>query len=366
MTKKLNIGMVGTSWWADAMYLPALAKHPNCEVVAVSGRNRERAEAFAQLWNIPTAYTDYSEMIAQETLDAVVIATGNDSHYPITMAALAQGLHVLCEKPLALDVAQAEEMLRVAKEKRVKTCVPFTYRFMPTNRYLKELVDSGYIGRPYHLAMRYYTGYGRESGYMWRFNKKLAGSGVIGDLGSHFLYLAEWIYGPIRALTCQTGTLVDRGQLDPAGEPYEQLEDSAYFLLEFENGAQGSIHVTCVAHEQTKFGQRHFMEFHGSDGTLYQETDWNETQLVRGAQGPDGELETLPIPDHIWGKARRDVVHDTYKDVFREDRLMIGEWIDGIVEDRPTDPNFADGLRIQKIMEAALKSAAEKRQVVVQ
>ncbi|MFT5197145.1 MAG: putative dehydrogenase [Cellvibrionaceae bacterium] len=363
--EKIKIGMIGTSWWADSMYLPALTNHPNCEVVATSGRNRERAEAFAELWNIPKAYTDYNQMMDEEELDAVVIATGNDSHHPITMVALAKGLHVLCEKPLAMDVAQAEEMAQLAVEKGVKTCVPFTYRFMPTNRYLKELVDDGYIGKPYHMAMRYYTGYGRDTGYLWRFDKELAGSGVIGDLGSHFLYVAEWVYGPIKAITCQTGTLVDRGDTNPAGEPYEQLEDSAYFLLEFENGAHGSIHVTCVAHEQTKFGQRHFMEFHGSEGTLYQETDWNNKQEVRGAKGPDGELEILPIPDHIWGKARRDVVHDTYKDVFRQDLLMIGEWIDSIVNDAPADPNFADGLRIQKVMDAALKSAEEKRQILI-
>ena len=107
------------------------------------------------------------------------------------------------------------------------------------------------------------------------------------------------------------------------------------------------------------------MEFHGSDGTLYHETDWDYTQLVHGAKGPAGELKNLPIPDHIWGKARRDVVHDTYKDVFRQDLLMIGEWIDSIVNDTPTDPDFSDGLRIQKVMDAALRSAEEKRQILV-
>jgi len=361
----VKIGVVGTSWWADSMYLPALTNHPQADVVAACGRNRERAEGFAAQWNIGKIYTDYHDMIGQESLDAVVIATGNDSHYPITMAALNAGLHVLCEKPLAMDVAQAVEMTRLAEEKGVKTLVPFTYRFMPTNRYLKRLVDEGYIGKPYHMAMRYYTGYGREPGYLWRFDKELAGSGVIGDLGSHFLYLARWWFGEIVAVSCHTAAHVDRGATRPNGEPYEQLEDSAYFLLEFANSAQASIHVTCVAHEKTKFGQRHFIELHGSDGTLYSEVDWDNKQEVRGAKGPDGLLELLPLPDDVWGRVRRDVVHDTYKDVFRKELLMIGEWVSAVANDTAVSPDFSDGLAIQKLMEAALQSAAEKRQVNV-
>ena len=78
-----------------------------------------------------------------------------------------------------------------------KTLVPFTYSFMPTARYLKELIDGGYLGAPYHLNMRYYTGFARDGDYLWRFDRKIAGSGIIGDLGSHFLYIAEWLYGDI-------------------------------------------------------------------------------------------------------------------------------------------------------------------------
>ena len=216
------------------MYLPALTNHPNCQVVAVCGRNPERAQAFADTWSIPNVFTDYQTMIDKADLDAVVVATGNDTHHPITMAALAKGLHVLCEKPLALDVEQAQEMADLAAEKGVKTLVPFTYRFMPTNRYIEELIEDGFIGRPYHMAMRYYAGYGRESGYLWRFDKSKAGSGIIGDLGTHFLYLAMWYFGKITAVTCQTNSIVDRGDVDPDGNLYEQLEDTATMMLQFE------------------------------------------------------------------------------------------------------------------------------------
>ncbi len=365
MSKKVKIGVISTSWWADAMYLPALTNHPQAQVEAVCGRDQSRADAFAQRWDIPQVFTDYREMINTADLDAVIVASSNKSHHPITMAALEKNLHVLCEKPLAMTANEAAEMAVKAGEKQLKTLVPYTYRYMPTNRYLKRLIDDGYLGRPYHLAMRYYANYGRDGGYMWRFNKSLAGSGVIGDLGSHFLYLARWYFGEVTAVTCQTGRFVERPSLDPEGRPYEPLEDSAYFLLEFANGAQASIHVTCVAHEETPFGQRHFMEFHGSDGTLYMETDWINRQEVHGAKMDGGKLETLTIPDEIWGAVNREFVPDTYRDVFRKELRMTGDWVSAIAHDTPVEPNFEDGLAIQKIMSAAVQSAAEKRQVSV-
>ena len=137
------------------MHLPALHAHPNAEIIAICGRNPENAQRMAARWNIPQIYTDYRTMIDRGDLEAIVVSTANDTHYPMTMKALQSGLHVLCEKPLALTYAQAQEMADLAEEKGLKHMVPFTYSFMPTARYLKELIESGYIGQPYHLNMRY-------------------------------------------------------------------------------------------------------------------------------------------------------------------------------------------------------------------
>src|SRR5262245_36266625 len=97
----VRVGVVGTSWWADAMYLPPLKAHPDAEVVAVCGRDEGRATDFAARWNVSQVYTDYRRMIDEARLDALIVASGNDSHYPITMAALDAKIHVLCDKPLA-------------------------------------------------------------------------------------------------------------------------------------------------------------------------------------------------------------------------------------------------------------------------
>lgn len=357
MTSKLvSVGMAGTSWWADAMHLPALASHPQARTIAICGRNRHNAETMAQRWGIPQVYTDYAEMIDSADLDAIVISTTNDSHYPITMKAFERGLHVLCEKPIAMTYAQAREMANTASAKNLKTLVPFTYSFMPTARYLKELISGGYLGAPYHLNMRYYTGFAREGDYRWRFDKSIAGSGVIGDLGTHFLYIAEWLYGEISALTCRLGFSVARPPLDPHGQPYEVTDDSCMLTLEFANGAYGMLHCTALCYEDTPFGQTHHMEFHGSHGTLYSFTDWDKTQQVKGARVGEGVPRELPIPEHIWGAARRDTVHNTYRDMFRSEDFMIRGFINGILNDTALSPNFQHGARIQGLVSAALQS----------
>ena len=364
--KRVSVGMIGTSWWADAMHLPALASHPQARIQAICGRNRDNAELMAQRWGISQVFTDYAEMIENAELDAVVISTPNSSHYPITMKAFERGLHVLCEKPIAMTYAQAREMADAAAAKNLKTLVPFTYSFMPTARYLKALIDGGYLGMPYHLNMRYYTGFAREGDYRWRFDKGIAGSGVIGDLGTHFLYIAEWLYGEIKAVTCRLGFSVPRPPLDPQGNSYELGDDSCMLTLEFASGALGMIHCTALCYEDTPFGQTHHMEFHGSAGTLYSTTDWDKTQQVKGARIGEGAPRELPIPEDIWGNARRDTVHNTYRDMFRSEDYMIRGFINGIVNDTPLMPNFEHGARIQRLVSAALRSHESESRVRVE
>jgi predicted dehydrogenase len=151
----------------------------------------------------------------------------------------------------------------------------------------------------------------------------------------------------------------------PDGKSYELGDDSAVMMLEFANGARGVLHLSSVAYEETPFGQTHHMEFHGSGGTLYSFTDWDKTQRVSGARDGEGAVHDLPIPDHIWGTARRDFVPDTYKDMFREHDFMARGFVTAIANDTSVEPAFRDGARIQRYLEAALLSARERRRVEV-
>lgn len=355
----VRIGVLGTSWWADSMYLPALAAHPDAAVVGVCGRTSATAHDLATRWNIPWVETDSDAFLDPDRLDAVVIATSNDSHAALTLTAIERGLHVLCEKPTATTAAAAAQMAHAATAAATITLVPFTYRYMPTNQYVKRLIDEGFIGRPFHLNLRYFTGYARDGEYSWRFDTALAGSGVLGDLGSHWLHVARWLLGEVSEIGCITSTFVERA-LRPDGTDYARGEDSAVMTVRFESGAYGTLQVCAVSWEGTDFNQTHHLDLHGSDGTIYALNDWSHVQEVRGLKaGERGPAGLLPIPDDIWGDARRDKVHDTYRDVFRSGRAMIGNWIDGIRDGVPVSPDLGEGARVQYLLELAQRSAAD-------
>lgn len=353
----VRVGVVGTSWWADAMYLPALTNHAHAEVVAVAGRDAGRAAAFAERWSVPAHYTD-TDAFFDHDLDAVVIASANDSHHPLSMQAISRGLHVLCEKPLGLDASQAREMEAAAADAGVTTLVPFTYRYMPIFRWVKELTESGYVGTPHHLGMRYFTGFARDGEYLWRFDRAEAGSGVIGDLGSHWLAIALWLLGEPVSISATSNAFIPRGPR-PDGEPYEPGEDWAVMTVCFESGARAVLQVSAVCIEPGEFGQTHHLDLHGTDGTIYAHSDWVSTQEVRGCRvGDRTPAAPLPIPDHIWADAPRDDVGSTYRHVFRSGQHMIGDFVDAVRSGSTCSPDFAFGRRVQEVCDAAVASAA--------
>ena len=183
MSKKVRVGIIGTSWWVDLMYVPSLRSYPDAEVAAVCGRNSERAAEVAKKFGGARIFTDYREMIAAGSLDAVVIAVPDDLHREMTIAALDAGLHVLCEKPLANNLADANEMLRRAEVAGVKHMVLFTWRWQPHWRYIKHLVDTGYIGRPLRARFAFISGAAFQEGSsgQWRYDGRRATS-----YGQHF------------------------------------------------------------------------------------------------------------------------------------------------------------------------------------
>lgn len=356
--RPLRVGILGTSWWADSMYLPAFAAHSGVDVVGLCGRTAATAEALAATWDVPWVSTDSDEFLDPARLDAVVVATGTDSHERLTMTALDRGLHVLCEKPLAIDSAAANRMAQRAAETDAITFVPFTYRYMPTNQFVKRLVDSGYVGTPFHLNMRYFTGYARDHDYNWRFDREMAGSGVLGDLGSHWLHVARWLLGEVTQIGCISDSFYRRGER-PDGTPYEQNEDSALMTVRFANGAYGTLQVCAASWEGTDFNQTHHLDLHGSDGTLYSFNDWSHRQEVMGVRADQpGPAQALEIPDDIWGDARRERVHDTYRDVFRAGGAMVGDWIDAVRAGSKIEPDFAEGARVQHLIDLATESAS--------
>jgi predicted dehydrogenase len=358
MSERVRVGVIGTSWFTDVFHLSNLKCHPRAELAAICGRNRDRAKEMAKKHGIPLVFTDYREMIEKGNLQAIVIVTPDDLHYPMTMDALEAGLHVLCEKPLALNATQAREMYEKAEAVGVKHMVYFTYRWSPHYRYLKELVDQGYIGRCFDCDIRYLAGHGRRTAYAWRFDRQRA-NGVLGDFGSHMIDLAQWYVGDIARVSARLSTFVNRPATD--GQPLDSANDAAIVTLQFRNGAQGTIRVSAVAHVADR-GQEQHITLHGESGTLESDYSLRGSDMarqmiktpfeIRGARQDAAYFETLAVPDYIWGEADRSHVFAGFGTESVGGRLFI----DAILEDRPAFPSFYDGLRVQKVIDAAIES----------
>ena len=351
MSSKVRVGIVGTSGWADFMYLPALQSHPQAEITAICGRNRASAEDLAAKYNIPNVFTDYSDMIKLSGLDAILIGTPDDLHYEMTMQSISAGLHVLCDKPLALTAQQAWEMYQAAETAKVMHMVLFTYRWMPFFRYIKDLIDQGYVGRFYHAEFRYMMGYARQREYLWRFDQKRA-NGVLGDLGVHMIDLARWLVGDISRVSAQLGVFVERlgvddGVIDPAN-------DAAFVLTEFANGAHGSIHASVVAYLADRFMQQQ-VKIYGEAGTLEIDIPYEGAEageVIRAARNDDQQFQTLEVPASYWG----DVSRSDPSEVFTKQSMGCRAFIDAILENQLVTPNFYDGYKAQQVIEAAMDS----------
>ena len=258
---RVRVGMVGTSWWADGMHLPSLKSHPAADVVAIAGRDQTPARAMAQKYDIPQVYADYRVMLAQAKLDALVVSVPDDLHYPIVMDALDAGLHVLCEKPLAMDAAQAKVMYEKAEVAGVRHMTYFTWRWRPQIHYVHQLIEHGFVGRVLHCQLSQIGGYARGKEYAWRFDARRA-NGVLGDLGSHIFDMSRWFVGEITRVNARLATVVARQ--GPGGEPPSQANDLVSLTVEFENGAQGILQVSAVA----QLGHELHVALDGTDGSL--------------------------------------------------------------------------------------------------
>ncbi|MCA1597386.1 MAG: Gfo/Idh/MocA family oxidoreductase, partial [Chloroflexi bacterium] len=195
----IRVAIIGTGGIARANHLPGLRMLPGVEVTALCDTNEAGLQEVSRETGITATFTDYHVLLKEAALDAVVIATPTVLHHPAAMAAIAAGKHVLCEKQLGMNAAEAREMTAAAESAGVRNMTAFTYRFVPAMRYMKHRVDSGDIGQPYHLRVNRLQDFEhRDLG--WRQVKKMAGTGELGDMLSHRLDFAHYLYGGMTRL----------------------------------------------------------------------------------------------------------------------------------------------------------------------
>lgn len=351
MTDSIRVGLVGASWWGDYL-LPMLQSHPQAVAQAICGRTRSRAEEMAKKYHIPQVFTDYREMIEKGGLQAIIVATPDDVHYPMVMDALDAGLHVVCEKPMTLSVPDAKAMYEKARSAGVKNMVYYTWHWMSHYRFIKQLLDEGYIGRCYDFHLRWSADYWRNPEYQWHFDRQRA-QGVLSDLGSHLIHFARWYMGDIVRVSAQLSTFVKRPGLD--GKPSDSANDTATLLVEFANGAQGSIVTSSVVLDD---GQN--MIWHGDSGTLKSEFTFGTSSIV-GKRQNEKDFAALTVPDKFWENGDKTDIYSVY----RTQSVGMRYFIDAILEDKPVYPDFYEGYKVQQVISAALESQEKSSWVSV-
>jgi predicted dehydrogenase len=357
--KTIGVGIIGSGHIALANHLPGLALCPEARVIALCDANPKTLEEASRATGVTRTYSDYQELLRDENVNAVIIATPNYLHAPIAIAACEAGKHVLCEKPIAMNLAEARQMLAAAQKADVRHMTAFTYRFVPAMRYMKHLVERGDVGRLYHFRARRFQDWGdRPLG--WRQTKATAGTGELADMLSHRIDYAHHLAGPFKRLTADLRTFVPvRG-----GQPTD-VDDWVAIIAEFERDeSSGVLESTKLASGR---GEGHRgeddVEINGSEGSIVYSTQSPLTLRV-GKRG-DMEMHTIDVPQEFrtWPSSRRTADAGDPLVTFRYDQDA--EFIDAIVNKRPCSPSFADGAKAQIVMDAAVQSHRERRWVDV-
>jgi len=369
MNQEIGVGMVGHAFmgavhsqaWRNAHRFFDLPLTPRLSVLG--GRDEARTRAAADKYGWAAVETDWTELVRRDDVQVVDICTPGDTHCDIAVAALEAGKHVLCEKPLANSVAEAEKMVAAAEAaaaRGVRSMVAFNYRRVPALAYARKLVAAGRLGEIRHVRAVYLQDWLSDptSPLTWRLDREKAGSGALGDLGAHIVDAAQFVTGhTITGVSALTETFT-KSRPDGAGGTGEvTVDDTALFLARFDSGAVGSFEATRYA-----LGRKNAMrlEVNGSRGSLaFDFESMNELQFFDGdAPGPESGFRRVLVTeaDHPYVGAWWPPGH-----LLGYEHTFVHEVVDlvtAIATGADPAPSFADGLRVQRVLAAVEDSAA--------
>ncbi len=365
--RELNVALIGYQFmgrahanaWRQvgAFFEPAAT--PVLKVVC--GRNAEGVAAAAPRLGFAEHAVDFEEVVARPDIDVVDVCTPGDSHLEVVLAAARAGKAILCEKPLANNVPQAEAMLAAVREAGVVHMLCHNYRRAPAVQLAKRWIESGRLGRIHHFRGTYLQDWivDPEFPRVWRLEKSRAGSGALGDIASHSLDLARFLVGEITEVSGLLETFVaERPLPEGGGRGAVDVDDAALALVRFENGAIGSVEGSRFAPGRKNHNR---FEINGSRGSLVFDLErMNELQIYE-EDGPDSGFRTVLVteeshpyvaawwpPGHILG----------YEHTFTHTIL---DFIEGVVAGTSPAPDFEDGVRNQRLLAAIERSHETRR-----
>ncbi len=384
MEKKpaIQVGMVGYKFMGKA-HSNAFRKvgmffdlDREIRMKAICGRDETWVRQAADKFGWEGIETDWRKLVCRDDIDLIDITTPSNFHKEIAIAAAENGKAVFCEKPLALNLADAREILAAVRKTGVKNQIGFNYRFCPAIRLAKQMIDDGRLGKIFHFRGMYLQDFVIDPEFprVWRLEKKVAGSGSLGDLGAHVVDLARYLVGDFTQVIGHSKTfikerpLVERmvglsGRADAAApRGIVDVDDATLFLGEFVNGALCTI-------EATRFAQGHkndlSFEINGEKGSIrfflprLNELEFFDTTADVGLQGFT-VIQVSEGSHPYWGNwwpaghvigYEHTFVHEMY------------EFAQAISRDTATSPDFEDGMKCSQVLEAVDKSIEERQWV---
>jgi myo-inositol 2-dehydrogenase/D-chiro-inositol 1-dehydrogenase len=367
--KSLNIGLIGYGFMGRThsnafLQAPRFFDLPYRPVLkAVAARKEDRVKKFAENWGYESFETDWRELIARKDIDVIDIASPNDTHREIAIAAAKAGKMVMCEKPLGRTAKEAEEMVTAVEAAAVPNTVWYNYRRVPAVTLIKQLVDEGKFGRIFHYRAKFLQDWtisqdlpqGGEG--LWRLDVAVAGSGVTGDLLAHNIDTALWLNGPIAEVTAMTETFIKErkhtltGKVEPVG-----IDDASAFLCRFENGSLAMFEATRYARGHKAL---YTLEINGEHASAFwdlhdlhriQYFDHRDEGRVRGWRNVHITDSDHPYMKHWWVPGLQIGYEHTFIHQF-------ADFVTAAEKGQSIAPSFRDGLATDYVTDAVLKSA---------
>jgi predicted dehydrogenase len=344
---KLRIGIIGLG--IGRHHIRGYQSHPNAEVVAIADLDETRLKVSGDEYKIAGRYRDAQEMFLREKLDIVSVCTPNKFHKPLTIAALEAGCHVLCEKPMAMNTAEARAMLDAAKRAGKRLMINFSYRFSTPSWALKAQVDAGALGDIYFARTIWHRRRGIPGFGGWFGQKELAGGGPIIDLGVHRLDLALWLMGypkPVWVLASTYNAIGSRIAKEK-GAKFD-VEDLGVALIKFQNGAALELEASWAAYiaEQELMETRLLGTVGGAVHRNVGEGYKFEAELFLERNGSHYDMK---------------LHHPPGADV----PSQFHHFIDSILQDKPHIATAEEGLIVMELLDAIYESAASGRPVQI-
>ena len=346
---KIGVGIIGVGAIARSAHLKPLKDCKNAEAVAICDIDQNRLEKMGDEFEIDKEYrfTNYKDLIMCKKVDAVEICTPNCLHAQMTIDAINAGKPVNVEKPIALNFEQAQTIEIVLNNKTVPAMICFSYRFKPAVRFARWILSQGLIGNIISINVEYLKSSAFIEGRRleWRFIKELAGTGVLGDLGSHLIDMSRFLIGDFKAVCARTGIVVEkRKYIDSEEFGTVETDDFCNFIADFECGATGTFSITRCAI--------------GNENTIRFEVLADKGVISFNLNNPDvlgvciGEVDIKSYGMHTVKVPR---------EYYAEQEQTFVDLING--ETHEYTPTISDGVKCQQILDALLKSSEKNKWV---